>query len=207
MNISDRIQQLRKAKGISQEELADKIGVSRQAVSKWESEQSAPDIEKIILLSDYFETTTDFLLKGIEPVKEVNKKWNAIIIAIVSTVINAIGLILAIAIWIERQMGYSVGVGLGFMVIGTGLFLMGQFGNTNEKSKGKRFFVVANVWTLLLIPLSCCYNICDGILGGYYWLIAPLPQLGNSFVTYGLCWVLYFVVCIAVDFVMIKRNK
>lgn len=37
MNISDRIQEFRKAKGISQEELADKIGVSRQAVSKWES--------------------------------------------------------------------------------------------------------------------------------------------------------------------------
>lgn len=40
MNISDRIQSLRKARGISQEELADKIGVSRQAVSKWESEVS-----------------------------------------------------------------------------------------------------------------------------------------------------------------------
>ena len=40
MNISDRIQNLRKAKGISQEELADRIGVSRQAVSKWESEVS-----------------------------------------------------------------------------------------------------------------------------------------------------------------------
>ena len=65
MTIADRIQSLRKAKGISQEELADKIGVSRQAVSKWESEQSSPDLEKVILLSDYFEVTTDFLLKGI----------------------------------------------------------------------------------------------------------------------------------------------
>ena len=37
MNLADRIQQLRKSKGISQEELADRIGVSRQAVSKWES--------------------------------------------------------------------------------------------------------------------------------------------------------------------------
>lgn len=52
MTIADRIQNLRKTKGISQEELADKIGVSRQAVSKWESEQSTPDVEKIILLSE-----------------------------------------------------------------------------------------------------------------------------------------------------------
>ena len=49
MNIADRIQSLRKIKGVSQEELADKIGVTRQAVSKWESEQSTPDIEKVIL--------------------------------------------------------------------------------------------------------------------------------------------------------------
>ena len=62
MNIADRIQILRKSRGISQEELADKIGVSRQAVSKWESEQSTPDIDKIILLSDYFDVTTDYLL-------------------------------------------------------------------------------------------------------------------------------------------------
>lgn len=53
MTIADRIQSLRKAKGVSQEELADRIGVSRQAVSKWESEQSTPDVEKIVLLSNY----------------------------------------------------------------------------------------------------------------------------------------------------------
>ena len=46
MNIADRIQKLRKAKGISQEQFADVVGVSRQAVSKWESEQSIPDLEK-----------------------------------------------------------------------------------------------------------------------------------------------------------------
>ncbi len=69
MNIGDRIQTLRKLRGISQEELADKIGVSRQSVSKWESEQSTPDLVKVILLSDFFETTTDYLLKGIEPAK------------------------------------------------------------------------------------------------------------------------------------------
>ena len=49
MTIADRILELRKIKGISQEELADEIGVSRQAVSKWESEQSIPDLDKIII--------------------------------------------------------------------------------------------------------------------------------------------------------------
>lgn len=74
MNMADRIQYLRKAKGISQEELAEKVGVSRQAVSKWESEQSMPDLEKIIAMSDFFEVTTDYLLKGIEPAKDQEQK-------------------------------------------------------------------------------------------------------------------------------------
>lgn len=74
MNIADRIQYLRKQKGLSQEELADKIGVSRQAVSKWESKQSTPDLDKILVMSDLFEVTTDYILKGIEPVSTTSKK-------------------------------------------------------------------------------------------------------------------------------------
>ena len=66
MDIADRIQALRKMKGLSQEELAEKTGVSRQAVSKWESGQSAPDLDKIIIMSEYFGVTTDYILKGIE---------------------------------------------------------------------------------------------------------------------------------------------
>lgn len=74
MKLADRILELRKQKGISQEALADKLGVSRQAISKWESEQSTPELDKIVLMSDFFEVTTDYLLKGIEPVSEDNEK-------------------------------------------------------------------------------------------------------------------------------------
>ena len=69
MTVGDRIQSLRKSKGMSQEELADQVGVSRQAVSKWESEQATPDLDKVVIMSELFEVTTDYLLKGIEPVK------------------------------------------------------------------------------------------------------------------------------------------
>ena len=64
MKLAERIQYLRKMKGISQEELAEKAGVSRQAVSKWESDQSTPDVEKIIIMSDYFGVTTDYILRA-----------------------------------------------------------------------------------------------------------------------------------------------
>lgn len=77
MTIADRIQSLRKSKGMSQEELADKVGVSRQAVSKWESEQACPDLEKVVTMSEIFEVTTDYLLKGIEPVASEDHKTMA----------------------------------------------------------------------------------------------------------------------------------
>ena len=67
MNFQDRLYRLRKERGISQEELANAVGVSRQAVQKWESGASAPDVGNLVALSDFFGTTLDYLLKGLEP--------------------------------------------------------------------------------------------------------------------------------------------
>lgn len=63
MILADKIIRLRKKNGWSQEELADKMNVSRQAVSKWEGAQTIPDLEKILQLSALFGVTTDYLLK------------------------------------------------------------------------------------------------------------------------------------------------
>ena len=63
MILADKIIKLRKKYGMSQEELAEKVNVSRQSVSKWEGAQSIPDLDKIIQLSQIFGVTTDYLLK------------------------------------------------------------------------------------------------------------------------------------------------
>lgn len=63
MIFADKIIRLRKKNGWSQEELADKMNVSRQAVSKWEAAQTTPDLEKILQLGNLFGVTTDYLLK------------------------------------------------------------------------------------------------------------------------------------------------
>lgn len=122
MNIADRIQHLRKTKGISQEELADKIGVSRQAVSKWESEQSLPDVERIVLMSDYFEVTTDYLLKGIDMIAEegvpAKEKPNASVFAIAGTAFTLLGIIISALMWYEQQTGTATALGLIFTVMG-----------------------------------------------------------------------------------------
>lgn len=63
MILADKIIELRKKAGWSQEELAAQLGVSRQSVSKWEGAQSMPDMEKILQLSNIFGVSTDYLLK------------------------------------------------------------------------------------------------------------------------------------------------
>ena len=62
MTIGQKIIQLRNAADISQEQLAETLGVSRQSVSKWEGAQSIPDMNKILQLSDLFGVSTDYLL-------------------------------------------------------------------------------------------------------------------------------------------------
>ena len=63
MIFADKLIDLRKKNGWSQEELAEKLNVSRQAVSKWEGAQSVPDMSRIIQLSELFGVSTDYLLK------------------------------------------------------------------------------------------------------------------------------------------------
>ena len=63
MILADKIIQLRKRAGWSQEELAAQLGVTRQSISKWEGAQSIPDMDKLLKLSRLFDVSTDYLLK------------------------------------------------------------------------------------------------------------------------------------------------
>lgn len=73
MILADKIIRQRKKLGWSQEELAEHLGVSRQAVSKWESAQSTPDLERVLQLSTLFGVSTDYLLKDEMEVEELTK--------------------------------------------------------------------------------------------------------------------------------------
>ena len=68
MILADKIILLRRRKGWSQEELAERLGVTRQSISKWEGAQSAPELDKILKMSEVFGVSCDFLLKDeLEP--------------------------------------------------------------------------------------------------------------------------------------------
>lgn len=66
MNFSEKLLTLRKANNLTQEQLAEKLDVSRQSISKWESGQATPELEKIVVMSAIFDVTTDYLLKSSE---------------------------------------------------------------------------------------------------------------------------------------------
>ena len=75
MKLSDKIIELRKNKGMTQEELADLCNVSRQSISKWEADIALPELDKLLILSDFFGVSLDVLVKDeleINTVKEVH---------------------------------------------------------------------------------------------------------------------------------------
>ncbi len=74
MTMAERLQRLRKEHHFSQEQLAEKLQVSRQAVSKWENGQTAPDLNNIIAMSNLYEVTTDYILIGRERSPKENRE-------------------------------------------------------------------------------------------------------------------------------------
>lgn len=74
MKLSETILYCRKKAGLSQETLADMIGVSRQAISKWETGAASPEIEKILLLAKAFHVTADWLLSEDDPVLQAHER-------------------------------------------------------------------------------------------------------------------------------------
>ena len=163
MKLSDRIQYLRKARGISQEGLADQLGVSRQAVSKWESEQSMPDLDKIISMSDYFEVTTDYLLKGVEPVVQKEEEQSIKHRRIASNIcyqlsLGFIGLGIILSIILADFLKISILLTPVLIVQGVGLLVWGTGRNLSEVRPSFQV-KLALILFLLFVPLGFLSNI------------------------------------------------
>ena len=73
MIFKEKLLKLRKQKGWSQEELGNNLDVSRQTISKWESGQSTPEMEKLVKISEIFEISLDDLIKGIKIETKIDK--------------------------------------------------------------------------------------------------------------------------------------
>lgn len=202
MNIADRIQYLRKAKGMSQEELADKAGVSRQAVSKWESAQSAPDLEKIIIMSDFFGVSTDYILKGIEPVVDREQKSKALaskVLYIASTAFVFIGLFCAFGGWHEEQTMEAVWGSMIIQAVGIAGYFIGRSLSAEKPS----FYVDwLNIIGISFMPASMISGYMSIFVFRQGW-IAPYPIGIFHTLIFGI---IFFVVS-TVSFIFIKKRS
>ena len=103
MTLGEKLQALRKREGLSQEALAEKVAVTRQTISKWELDQSQPDLDYIAQLSDLFHVSTDYLIKSkmTEPeeptpskqAKGLSDKWRRVTFTLLSAAI-------LVAVWV-----------------------------------------------------------------------------------------------------------
>ena len=109
MELGKHIKKFRQEKQLSQEELADRIYVTRQTVSNWENDKSYPDVNSLLLLSEIFQISLDRLIKGdIDTMKEVIKKEEVTklkcygtiyTVLLIATVISAVPIFMWIGMW------------------------------------------------------------------------------------------------------------
>ena len=127
--LSEKLYKLRKNSGLSQEQLAEKLNVSRQAISKWESGTAVPESEKLVTISNYFGVSVDYLLKdeeekliGTDSSVEEKPKMIAGIIICIAGIISMIiwGLLSIFSPEASNQMSESSMI----TIDGNGIFLI-----------------------------------------------------------------------------------
>lgn len=176
MTLGEKIQICRKSKGLSQEELASALGVSRQALSKWECNTSFPDIDKIVALSNYFSVSADYLLKdgyideNVVLSTETKKQSRNIPIAI-STSIIAIGLIIALAMANDGTLYFywqfsSAALGIAIQIIGICSFEVLYFSKHFE-IKNQYLFWGINTWLLSVMPTILSSGVLSKLLNRF----------------------------------------
>ena len=136
MTIGDRLLKLRRERNLSQEDLADELDVSRQTISKWETNQSTPDFDKIVPLCNFFGITTDELLTGNKDIVEaiadnVKSKFARNIAIAVMMYIFALVALIIIAGGLDQSI---IGISVFFTLIAcsTGLLIYNGIYYKNE---------------------------------------------------------------------------
>lgn len=205
MTFGGKLQLLRKQKGMSQEQLASQLSVSRQAISKWELDSSLPDTDNVIQLSKLFGVSTDYLLKDeIEndadiPAVILNEndskaEMNLKNSSIIGIGIMVIGFLISLVAWRTYQTEIAVSIGIVVQICGIIIFeLMLSKCSISKKLTVKRRFYAISSWIICPFIALFLSRIALGIYPKPYshWtaLIAPT--------------IIYFAICVTTTFIMI----
>lgn len=118
MTFGEKLQRLRQQKGLSQDALSEMLGVTRQAVSKWERDETMPEVEKVLRISEIFEVSLDVLLKDTpQPERPADKKqdWGKQLSHLIETKWYYLGLVLALWGILNLIQILPVLLGMGFL--------------------------------------------------------------------------------------------
>lgn len=232
MTLGEKIIDLRKKRGLSQEDLAITLGVSRQAVSKWEVGDATPDTEKVVALAEYFDVTTDWLLRDIAPqqnssggkdahMSPVQARAGAPLLLCMTLGGSACGLFLLFygRFFAPTDTPTVIGVILQICAIalamGFGLYLK----NSVDAPQGSDFiraFWRVDIWIVALLPMRVFYftflqvlNLIPEATLSRLWFTLPQPlwTLGRVILFAGIPIMLYVAVCLFVSLVLCRRPR
>jgi len=184
MNIGEKIQQLRKAKNLSQEQLAVQLEVSRQAVSKWELNESTPDTDKIILISKIFSVSTDYLLLENPEVVNVietevkidNDLQRSKSMTIAALFISILGLIITFyseTSYIEYGFILGMSIQVGAIVF---FEIMIQNIEPSIYHKARKRFYLIDIWLFMFFPTALfASSVLRDIWDIFYWGYGFIP--------------------------------
>lgn len=184
MKIGEKIQQLRKANNLSQEQLAVQLEVSRQAVSRWEINESTPDTDKIILISRIFSVTTDYLLLEDSEVSNVietedklsNDLQRSRSMTIAALFTSLLGLIISFyseTFYIE--FGFIIGMSIQ---VGAIVFFEVMIQNIELSiyHKARKRFYLIDVWLFMFFPTALFVSsVLRDIWDIFYWSYGFIP--------------------------------
>jgi transcriptional regulator with XRE-family HTH domain len=206
MSLGERLLELRKSKHLSQEELAYKLDVTRQTISKWETDQSTPDFDKIMPLCELYGITSDELLTGLkkeEEVKESNSNEVSNKSKRLGLVISIFLFFLAIA-WVVLADEFSVPDGINvpifLLIIAFGVCILVYNYAGSSKKKEEKIEVV-----------DVSQKVFDAIKGAIA-IIVLIIYLGISFLTGAwhitwIVWPMYAVIVKIVELCFLLKGK
>lgn len=191
MTIGERLLKLRREKNISQEELANVLDVSRQTVSKWETDQSTPDFDKIIPLCEYFGITSDELLTGNSNIKEAkvenvrNNFARNLAIGISLYILSIVAIVLFSAQFSQPIIG--VCIFFIFIAAGTGLIIYNgvYYKKVSKDTKEKKDnTIVKQINDIISILAVIVYLFVSFITMAWHitWIIFIISTLINEIV-------------------------
>lgn len=127
MELGKQIKKHRQEVQLSQEELAERVYVSRQTISNWENDKSYPDVNSLVLLSETFQISLDNLIKGdIEVMKDViqkeeiekmNRYGKIYTIMLITTAVSAVPLFMLLGVWALIPWGIIWGISMYFAIM------------------------------------------------------------------------------------------